>query len=72
MKTIRHTASARDKLLHVEAEGCIVNIHVGLQDSEGRAVTAVEIIPDEYSGEEWDLDGARNSRVIKREARGHV
>lgn len=54
-------------LLHIEAEGCIVNIHEGLHDSHGRAVTYVEIIPDDhYMGERiWRLRGSRHSRVIQ-------
>ena len=66
MKRIVHSANARDKLLHVEAEGCVVNIRVGLTDSEGRPVTSIEILPDQYVGEEWDLDGTINNRVIRR------
>lgn len=65
MKTIQHHATARDKLLHVETEGCVVNISVGLHDREGREVTSVEIVPDRYVGGEWTLDGYHNSRVIK-------
>lgn len=38
-------------LLHVETDGCIVNIHVGLRDSFGNRVTRVNVIPDdEYRG----------------------
>ncbi len=72
MKTVRHTAQARDNLLHIETDGCIVNIRVGLSDSEGRRVTSVEIIPEDESrspdadGRFWELDGARNNRVIRK------
>lgn len=54
------------KCLHVEAEGCIVNIRQGLYDKKGRRVTNVEIIPDEYAGERlWRLWGSRNNRIIQ-------
>ena len=54
--------------LHIETEGCIVNIRVGLEDTVGRTVTHIEIIPDKYAGEEWDIDryGSCNNRLIKR------
>lgn len=42
--------------LHVEAPGCIVNIHVGLATSEGSDVTAISIQCDQYAGEaKWTL-----------------
>ena len=51
---------------HIEAEGCIVNIYEGLHDSRGRKVTAIEIIPDRFSGEPiWKLIGSRNNRVVQ-------
>ena len=53
-------------MLHIETEGCIVNIRVGLHDTEGREVTSVSIKRDEYCNEEWDLDGTINNRLIKR------
>ncbi len=47
MKTIHHFKTARDKLLHIETEGAIVNIRVGLQESGTyREVTHIEILPD--------------------------
>lgn len=39
------------KGLHIEAEGCIVNITEGLTDRKGRSVTSIQIIPDRYAGE---------------------
>jgi hypothetical protein len=57
----------KDGLIHLEVEGCIVNIHQGLKDSLGRKVTSVEIIPDDhYAGERpWKLRGARNNRLVQ-------
>ncbi len=62
MKTIHHFNTARDKLLHIETEGCIVNIRVGLQNTEGQEVTSVEVLAD---NDGWRLDGTVNNRVIK-------
>lgn len=54
-------------LLHVETDGCIVNIRVGLHDADGRQVTSVEILADNYAeeGGRWALDGYVNNRVIQ-------
>lgn len=41
-------SGGKERLLHVEAEGCIVNIRVGMHDPEGREVTVVEVIPNDY------------------------
>ena len=52
--------------LHIEAEGCIVNIRQELTDRLGRQVTSIEIIPDKYIGEpKRKLIGASHTRVIK-------
>lgn len=77
MKTIfwypskrRKSALAADTL-HIEAEGCIVNIRVGLTDSRGRKVTAVSILPDDETrggdgqGRVWRLVGAAGARVVR-------
>lgn len=70
MKTIRHSAKAKDKLLHVETEGCIVNIHVGLRDEHGREVTHILVRADQYAGEEWIIGGTSAQftgiRVIRK------
>jgi len=63
MKTVRHFATARDKLLHIETEGCIVNIRLGLHNIQGEEVTSVEILPDETDG--WRFNGTLNNRLIK-------
>jgi len=64
MKAVRHV-NARDNLLHIETEGGIVNIRTGLTDVNGRQVTSVEIVPDEFVGEEWTIDGPRNVRLVE-------
>jgi len=68
MKTIYFGKNNRsNNCLHIETEGGIVNIRVGLQDREGRKVTSIEILPDKYCGEEWELSGVHNNRLIKVE-----
>ncbi len=37
--------------LHCEVAGCIVNIEVGLENTEGQAVTSISISADAYAGE---------------------
>ncbi len=52
-------------LLHVETDGCVVNIHVGLTDEQGRAVTRVDVLADnegrggDGEGRFWHVDGPR-------------
>lgn len=58
----------RGDYLHCEVEGAIINIREGLQDAEGRAVTSVEIIPDDhYAGERiWKtIPHVRNVRLVQ-------
>ena len=61
------------KLLHVEAPGCIVNIRTGLTDSEGRSVTSVSILCDQYPGEPaWtmpDFQGGKTLHVRIRQSK---
>lgn len=71
MKTVRHYATARDKILHIETDGAVVNIRVGLSDRHGNQVTSVEIIPEskdrggDQEGRAWVLDGNFNNRLIR-------
>jgi hypothetical protein len=66
MRRISFTKRNRsDDVLHIETEGCIVNIRIGLEDTEGREVTSVEILPDETTDEKWEVEGYINNRVIK-------
>ena len=52
---------------HIECQGCVVNIREGLCDRQGRAVTSIEILPDDhYTGERiWRLRGCVNNRVVQ-------
>ncbi len=49
--------------LHVETPNGIVNIIVGLRDSLGRSVDAVEILPSNYKGESKVI--LRGRRLIR-------
>lgn len=64
MKTVVHNEHARDKLLHIEAEGCIINVRVGLTDNWGRKVTSIEITPDQYADDEWHFPDAQESKAM--------
>ena len=69
MKTIVLSSRSKHKTLHVETPEGIVNIRIGLHDSEGRAVTSVECIPDAYPNEpRVSLDGLGNTRMIREKA----
>lgn len=52
--------------LHVEANRCVVNIRENLEDMKGREVTYIEILSDNYAGEnKWKLYGCANNRVVQ-------
>lgn len=66
-------------LLHIETDGCIVNIRVGLTDDQGRTVTRIDVIPDSEEsggdghGQPWEIhpeDGNGVTRVITVPAGG--
>jgi hypothetical protein len=65
MKRVSFSKANRSgNILHIETEGCIVNIRVNLHDSKGNDITSVEILPD---SEHW-IDGCMNNRVIVKES----
>jgi hypothetical protein len=54
--------------LHIETDGCIVNIRVGRFDKDGRQITCVDVVPD---GEDRGGDGAgRIWRILPGDADG--
>ena len=76
MKTIRFYADTNrsDNLLHIETDGCIVNIHVGLTGEGDRQITRVDVSPDskyrggDGQGNVWEIhpdDGNGVTRVIQ-------
>jgi hypothetical protein len=77
MKRISYYAKRNrtGNLLHIETDGCIVNIQVGLHDVDGRQVTSVRISPDDKSrggdenGRIWVQDGSRIVQLLPGETR---
>ena len=63
MKRINHFKTSHDKVLHIDSEGCVINITVGLHDIYGNPVTSIQVSPDKEEG--WLLDGYSNTRVYK-------
>jgi hypothetical protein len=60
MRRITMSSRARDKHLHIEVPGGIINIRIGLADIAGRPVTSVSVLADgdRYAGDpEWWVDG---------------
>lgn len=39
------------EIVHIETPNGIVNVYTGLHDREGRSVDRIEVIPDNYAGE---------------------
>jgi hypothetical protein len=80
MKTVVHNKRSKDDVLHIETEGGIINVHVGLHDDKGRDITAIEILPDQYSGESWkfaDKPKAKSANirltpVVNKRPRGRI
>ena len=53
------------KCIHIETHNCIVNIRHDLTDRLGRPVTSIEVIKDNYIGEnKTKLIGLVNTRVV--------
>lgn len=66
MKTILFSEQNRsDNILHIETEGCIVNIRIGLTDINGRKTTNISVIPDRGKGEEWQIEGETGIILVK-------
>jgi len=55
-----------DGTLRVKCEGCIVDILEGERDGEGRKVTEVSIIPDNFKPDNfWHLLGQSNNKLVQ-------
>lgn len=65
--------SGAPKMFHLEVDGAVVNITVGLRDDEGRQVTRVDVLPDDERrggdgfGYVWHQDGPRIIRQHPKE-----
>jgi hypothetical protein len=63
----------KQDILHVETDGAVVNIQVGLHDREGRQVTSIRVSPDDASrggdgnGRTRVRDGSRIVRLHEGE-----
>jgi hypothetical protein len=59
MRVVHHDEPEVHKLLHVETEGCVVNITIGVHDVHGRRFTAVEVVSEEpdADGAVWEVQG---------------
>jgi len=56
--------------MHIEAEGCIVNVREGLTDQYGRRVTSIQILPESRgAGSSWARRGPANVRVVQLKGR---
>jgi len=69
-KEVRETTIRKtDEVIHIETDGCIVNIRPGLyperNDVLGSSkVTVVEVLPDEKEGEfRWVIHGADDKKL---------
>jgi hypothetical protein len=57
---------SRDPLLHIETPLGIINIRVGLYDSQGRRVESIEVLPNNYCGEPAvRVRGRYNTRLVE-------
>lgn len=72
MKWPRIVKLKEHRCLHIEANGCIINIRENLTDRLGRDMTAIEIVPDKYSGgPKYKLIGYNFNRVIKLKSKNN-
>ncbi|HEY1972692.1 MAG TPA: hypothetical protein VGH89_32420 [Pseudonocardia sp.] len=67
MRVVEHLEPGTHKLLHIETEGCVVNVTIGLHDLSGGRFTSVEVIPSEPDdeGAVWALSGP-STVVVRR------
>ena len=69
MKTITFSKNNRsDDRLHIETEGCIINIQVNLFNRHGQKVTYIEILSNKYKDDNWTIQGNHAISVtVKKE-----
>ena len=75
MRRIRFYAGRNrsGNVLHVETDGAVINVSVGLEDAAGRQVTTISISPDDESrggdgsGRTWHRAGDRVIRLHEGE-----
>ena len=63
---MKRIVAKNGELVHIETPLGIINIRAGLSDQKGRKVDSIEILKNEYVGEnKVRLDGYVNSRLIE-------
>jgi hypothetical protein len=67
MRVVEHNEPGVHKLLHIETEGCVVNVTIGLHDMSGRRFTAVEVVSEEPDGDGsvWSVSGS-GTVIVRR------
>jgi 2-polyprenyl-6-methoxyphenol hydroxylase-like FAD-dependent oxidoreductase len=70
MRIVEHRSPGTHRLLHIEADGCVVNVTIDLHDLSGRRFTSVEVVPAEPDddGAVWSLTGPATI-VVRRDGR---
>ena len=67
MKTVSFYDNNRNgDILHIETEGCVVNIHINLYDSNGKRTTRIDIIPDNCASDKWTMEEGSRGNLIKK------
>lgn len=56
--------NARDKFLHIEAQGCIINIRQGLETAGGQKMITINILADDEAGKEYHIPDAGQGRSM--------
>ncbi|WP_368680128.1 hypothetical protein R1X32_05710 (plasmid) [Rhodococcus opacus] len=66
MRQIQHFRGGPDKILHIETEGCKVNVIIGTHDLSNEVFTTVEILPAEPDddGRNWMTIGPTAVLVV--------
>ena len=73
MRTVEHFADGPHKLLRIEADGCAINVIVGLHDDNGARMTVVEVEARYPDGDamQWEVEGP-NVVVVRRMGVQHL
>lgn len=74
MRHIKHFKEDPDKILHIETEGCKVNVIIGTHDQTGTIFTTVEILPEQPDGDgrNWLVIGPGAVIVVPAAAPGEA
>lgn len=64
MKVVDHYPKNRE-ILHIEVPGCVINIYPNLYGEDGKQVTTIEILADQYVDEKWSLPDFNSRANLK-------